>query len=196
VNQRLLVALADVEPVEITGAFERHTSLKWDQLQGSQAGGRWGAPGAYEVLYLGRPRDSVVVEAYRHLVEDEMDAAEGLGAQVLERRVITCEVQVPKVLDLRSSDNRARIGLSDGSLRSEVGDYEACQAIGAAAHQLQLNGIIAPAATGLGETLALFAFNLPVEQWPVVTATDIWRGLPADPRRLRLAGEGSSDNAG
>jgi len=52
---------------------------------------------------------------------------------------------------------------------------------------LGLNGIIAPAATGLGETLALFRLNLPAEQWPTITATDIWHGLPADPRRLRLA---------
>ena len=52
---------------------------------------------------------------------------------------------------------------------------------------LGLNGIIAPAATGLGETLALFPLNLPAEQWPTITATDIWHGLPADPRRLRLA---------
>jgi hypothetical protein len=32
------------------------------------------------VLYLGLPRDSVVVEAYRHLVEDELDDATALAA--------------------------------------------------------------------------------------------------------------------
>jgi hypothetical protein len=50
---------------------------------------------------------------------------------------------------------------------------------------ISLAGIIAPAATRLGETLALFPINLPIEQWPTVVARDIWRGLPADPRRLR-----------
>lgn len=74
-------------------------------------------------------------------------------------------------------------------LASEVGDYDPCQAIGAAAHQLGLFGVIAPSASRLGETLALFTTNLPVEQWPIVKSRDIWRGLPADPRRLRSVEE-------
>jgi hypothetical protein len=45
--------------------------------------------------------------------------------------------------------------------------------------------VIAPSASRLGETLALFSTNLPVEQWPTVKTRDIWRGLPPDPRRLR-----------
>jgi len=36
--------------------------------------------------------------------------------------------------------------------------------VGLAAHQLGLHGVIAPAATGLGLTLALFEHNLPAEQ--------------------------------
>jgi hypothetical protein len=45
------------------------------------------------------------------------------------------------------------------------------------------------AATRLGETLALFPTNLPIEQWPTVIARDVWHGLPADPRRLRAIDE-------
>jgi hypothetical protein len=74
-------------------------------------------------------------------------------------------------------------------LFSEVGDYTACHAIGATAHQLGLAGLIAPAASRRGETLALFPANLPVERWPRVTKRDIWRGLPTDPRHLRLVDE-------
>lgn len=186
-KQALLVAVADLAPIEVRGSFERHCSLRWDSLQGSASGGRWGARGGYEVLYLGRPRDSVVVEAYRHLVEDDMDAPAELAAAVLERRIVTCDVAAPNILDLRPANARERLELGDAALRSEVGDYDPCQAIGAAAHQLGLNGVLAPAATGLGETLALFPLNLPAEQWPTITATDIWHGLPADPRHLRLA---------
>jgi hypothetical protein len=54
------------------------------------------------------------------------------------------------------------------------------------AHQLGLHGIIAPAATGLGETLALFERHLPATELPVVVDEEIIDGLPADPRRLRL----------
>lgn len=191
-HRDLLAAISDLEPVGVEGTFERHSSLRWDELKPSAAGGRWGERRAYEVLYLGRPRDSVIVEAYRHLVDDELDDAQALAASVLERRIITCSVDVSNVLDLREQASLSAVGLADSALSSEVNDYRACQAVGAAAHQLGLAGIIAPAATGLGETLAIFPTNLPVEKWPTVTARDIWRGLPADPRRLRSVEEDAS----
>lgn len=141
------------------------------------------------MLYLGRPRSSVVIEAYRHLVDDDLDDTEGLAASVLERRIVTCKIDVLNVLDLRSSSVRDAVSLTDAHLLSDVGDYAACQAVGAAAHQLGLAGLIAPAASGQGETLALLTANLPAEQWPKMTKRDIWRGLPPDPRRLRLVDE-------
>jgi hypothetical protein len=66
----LAVAVAGCGTTRVTGTFERHVSLAVRGLTGSAAGGRWGPPGAYSVFYLGRPRDSVVVEAYRHLVDE------------------------------------------------------------------------------------------------------------------------------
>jgi len=190
VRQRdLLAAVARIDPIRVQGTFERHTSLRWEELKPSAAGGRWGARRAYEVLYLGHPRSSVVIEAYRHLVDDELDDTSALAASVLERRIVTCKIDVPKVLDLRKNTTRASLSLADAQLFSEVGDYTACQAIGAAAHQVGLAGLIAPAASRRGETLALFPANLPAERWPRVTKRDIWRGLPPDPRRLRLVNE-------
>jgi hypothetical protein len=181
----LLAAISDLDPVEVKGDFERHCGLRWQDLTPSAAGGRWGARRAFEVLYLGRPRESVVVEAYRHLVDDELDMPGDLAAAVIERRVLTCEVRVDNILDLRSQEVRATVDIADNDLFSEPGEYERCQAIGAAAHQLGRYGVIAPSASRLGETLALFSTNLPVEQWPTVKTRDIWRGLPLDPRRLR-----------
>jgi len=190
VRQRdLLAAIAGIDPIRLQGTFERHTSLRWEEMKPSAAGGRWGARRAYEVLYLGRPRKSVVIEAYRHLVDDELDDAGALAATVLERRIVTCRVDVPNVLDLRSDATRTALYLTEAQLFSDVGDYAACQAVGAAAHQLGRAGLIAPSASQHGETLALFAGNLPTAQWPKVAKRDIWRGLPPDPRRLRLVGE-------
>lgn len=188
-HRDLLAAIAELDPVRLEGTFERHSSLRWEELRPSAAGGRWGAPGAFGVMYLARPRESVIVEAYRHLVDDEMDDARALAATVLERRLSTCRIDVPNVLDLRPVYARAAMGLSDVQLHSDVGDYQPCQAVGAAAHQLGLAGIVAPAATRLGETLALYALNLPVEHWPAVIARDVWHGLPPDPRRLRAVDE-------
>lgn len=188
-HPELVRAIADLEPIRVQGRFERHSSLRWEELRASASGGRWGAPGAFEVLYLGRPRDSVVVEAYRHLVDDELDAPDDLAATVLERRFVTCDVDVPEVLDLRPAANAEAVGLTAKDLHSDVGDWEACQAVAAAAHQLGLAGIIAAAATRLGETLAIYPANASIDAWPKVVAREIWHGLPADPRRLRLADE-------
>jgi hypothetical protein len=188
-HRDLLAAISDLGPIDVEGTFERHSSLRWDELKASAAGGRWGLRRAFEVLYLGRPRDSVVVEAYRHLVDDELDDAKALAAEVLERRIVTCHVGVENILDLRPTAARSAVALTDAQVFSEVDDYSACQAVGAAAHQLGLSGIIAPAATRLGETLALFPTNLPIEQWPTVVARDIWHGLPMDPRQLRMVDE-------
>jgi hypothetical protein len=113
VRQRdLLAAIADLDTIRLRGTFERHTSLRWEELRPSAAGGRWGARRAHEVLYLGRPRGSVVIEAYRHLVDDELDDTGGLAASVLERRIVTCKVDVPNVLDLRSHSVRNAVSMS------------------------------------------------------------------------------------
>jgi hypothetical protein len=185
----LLVAICDLDPVEVKGDFERHCSLRWEELKPSAAGGRWGARRAFEVLYLGRPRESVVAEAYRHLVDDELDSPKELAAAVIERRILTCEVCVENILDLRPEAARSALALPDKDIFSDPGEYEHCQAIGEAAHQLGRNGVIAPSASRLGETLALFTTILPVEQWPTVKSKDILRGLPADPRSLRSVEE-------
>jgi hypothetical protein len=51
-HRDLLAAIADLEPIDLQGTFQRHTSLRWEELRASAAGGRWGAPRAFEVLYL------------------------------------------------------------------------------------------------------------------------------------------------
>lgn len=66
----LAVAVSRTKITEVRGTFQRHTGPHVTSVVGSPAGGRWGRPGAYPVLYLGRPTDAVVGEAYRHLVDD------------------------------------------------------------------------------------------------------------------------------
>lgn len=183
-GRELAVAVAACTPVSVDGQFQRHSSLRWPALTGSNSGGRWGAPGTYPVLYLGRPESSVIVEAYRHLVDD----AEGMrGDLVQPRKLVACAVSCTSILDLRSSENQLRVGLSDDHLKSSIGDYESCQHVGAVAHQLGFHGVIAPSASGLGETLALFEERLPAAELPIqVGGETIWDGLPADPRRPSL----------
>jgi RES domain-containing protein len=163
----------------VRGTFERHVSPSVDGLFPSAAGGRWGPSGAYRVLYLGRPTESVVAEAYRLLV----DPVEGMTADLVgPRRLLRCDVHVSEILDLRDDKTCDLLGLDQAAL---AGPHPPCQRVGEAAHRAGLHGIIAPAATGVGETLALFEANLAAAERPKLRARKTWRKLPADPRRLR-----------
>ncbi len=182
-NRKLAEAIASVPAKHVKGTFFRHVSFKTRTLTPSPSGGRWGPRNSYPVLYLGRPTDSVVVEAYRHLVEKVESDREITPAMVAPRRFLTCEVDLPGVLDLTEEDHRQRVGLTLDDLTSPVDEYGPCHAVGQAAHQLGLKGILAPAATNLGETLAVFDQHVPMANQPVVTNTTVWDRLPDDPRR-------------
>lgn len=177
--------------VEVSGSWLRHTAPKYlgEALNGHVARGRWGTAHGFPLLYLGKPVDSVVVEAYRHFIDPVVDGVPPL----VPRALVTCEVSVTEILDLRRSAARLDLDLPLDVLRSATHDRDAygrCQEVAAVAHQLGLNGLIAPAATELGETLALFMDRLPALERPRLTATETWADLPPDPRtarpRLRL----------
>ncbi|SRR6266536_4951567 len=187
-RRQLALAVAAAPRAAIEGRFERHVSYGCRDLTGSNSGGRWGPPGGYSVLYLGRPVTSVVVEAYRHLVDPFAD--DGMtGKMVASRRLLICEVALTNVLDLRSRTAQVAVGLTEDDLTSPISEYEPCQEVGRVAHQLGLHGVLAPAATGLGETLALFEQHLPATELPILVEEEIWDGLPDDPRRLRLVSD-------
>jgi RES domain-containing protein len=179
VSRDIAAAVSRAGTATVAGRFQRHVSPRQEPLRGSRSGGRWGPEGTYPVLYLGRPTDSVVVEAYRHLVE----TVEGMQPQMVgPRRLVTCEVEVVNVLDLRVGTSREAVGLTTAELCSDVGNYETCHSIGQAAYKLGLHGIIAPAAGGLGETLAVFEDRLVEEEQLVLIEEQTWESLPADPR--------------
>ncbi len=118
--------------------------------------GRWGA-GGFVVLYVGRPEDSVVVEAYRHLIDSVVDD-EGRAPPIQPRALATCEVDLFQILDLRLANNRKLAGLSMALMQSKTDDtaaYAACQNVSAVARKLGYHGLVAPVATKMGEALAL-----------------------------------------
>lgn len=116
---------------EIEGTWQRHVAARYagQALRGRVALGRWGTIDGYPVLYLGQPRNSVVVEAYRHLVDPVEDY---IAAALPPRVLVTCTVQVTEILDLRSAANRVALGLSTTTLASSTRDrvaYRQCQEI-------------------------------------------------------------------
>ena len=108
------------------------------------------------------------VEAHRCLV----DPFPGMnGAMVAPRRLYHCSVSVEEILDLRPAASLAAVGLTREDLE---GAYPRCQEIGQAAHQLGLHGVIASAATSIGETLALFTRHLPATEQPGIVDEEVW----------------------
>lgn len=171
--------VAAVAPVQVEGTFYRHAAVNRDAFAGGDMG-RWGE--TFPVIYLGRPPSSVTVEAYRHLVE-----AYGIPAdQIQPRRFYTVTVTVNQVLDLTVAANLRAVGLTEGDLQSDVDDYEACQRVAAAAHQLEFHAVQAPSASGLGTTLALFRERVSVKELPQVQREEAWERLPPDPRGFRI----------
>ena len=185
----LVARVAAGAVASIGGIWQRHVSVRYAEevFEGRQGYGRWGTEHGFPVLYLGRPTASVIVEAYRHLVDPVEDPAVRLA--VKPRVLVTCSVRVDNVLDLRSARTRVQVGLTQEDLLSDTTDeaaYARCQEVAAVAHGLGRHGVIAPAATRLGETLALFVDLLPATQRPVRTADDlVWAQLPPDPRARR-----------
>lgn len=61
--------------IEVSGMWQRHTPQRYlaEALQGYTARGRWGTADGFPILYLGSPRESVVIEAYRHLIDPVVD---------------------------------------------------------------------------------------------------------------------------
>lgn len=184
--------LAQVAEVTQAGEWQRHVTARYvrQALDGRPGYGRWGTADGFPVLYLGRPRDSVIVEAYRHLVDpvefDEPGDRENFLNNLVPQVLVTCSVNVNSLLDLRTALGRAQAELTMQDLTSPTTDraaYARCQSVAQVAHQLNRNGIIAPAATELGETLALFMDLLPADQRPQRSREDRpWQRLPPDPR--------------
>ena len=181
--ESLPARLAQASPASVDGTWQRHVPAKFiaGALNGRSATGRWGTENGFPVLYLGRPTESVTVEAYRHLIDPVADAAPPISPRAL----ITCTVSVSTILDLRSATNRILSNLTMQQLQSDTRDrdaYRACQNVAAVAHQLEFHGVIAPAATQMGETLVLFTDRLPASEEPARIAEKLWTELPPDPR--------------
>lgn len=131
-------------------------------------------------MYLGAPPESVIAEAYRNLVEP----VEGLTAEMVGPRWFgRLSVTANEVLDLRESEAQMALGLTPEVLS---GPWAPCQEIGQVAHQLGVHGLIVPAATGIGLTLALFERRLDPEERPLLLDAVLWEHLPADPRKPQL----------
>lgn len=152
VDHDLLARLEALEPIALSTQAFRHVAHDHHPLSGAGArlhGGRWNPPGSFSTLYLGLDRHTTVNEFFR------LVARQGrMPEDFLPRRMYTYEVVLNSVLDLRDPAARAAAELSDSELGAN--DAARCRQIGASAHYLGLEAVLAPSAAGEGTVLAVF----------------------------------------
>lgn len=141
-----------------SGVAFRNTTVGRDPLSGAGAranGGRWNPRDEFPVIYLAIPEASCIGELDR--------ASEAAGISPKDRIAVglelhTIELRDIQVLDLRSTDALAHVGLTSDDISDP--DWTACQTVGHAAWFLHAGGILAPSATGIGNVLAAFELRV------------------------------------
>jgi RES domain-containing protein len=163
----LYLALDVLGPTSIDGVFYRHTAERRNPLSGEGArmtGGRWN-PAGTETLYLARPISTCRAEFLR-MAEGQARGPDSF----LPRRVHTIAVTSLDVVDLRSEEALAEVGLGRESIS---GDWAHFQAVGDAADTLGMGGLLVPSATESGEVLAVFVRHAHHGELSVVRSTTI-----------------------
>ena len=171
----LVAAIDELGSTPFSADVFRHVAAGRDPRSGRGArnfGGRWNPPDSFAVIYCGLDVSTVVGEFHR-LARRQGVAARGF----LPRELYRLRVDLLAVLDLRDDAARRAIGLSDRELRGD--DLGACQAIGAAAHSVGIEGVLAPSAADGGTALAVFLDALrPDSAVEVIGLEAVWEEPP------------------
>jgi RES domain-containing protein len=153
-NELVVQRVNDLGSTSWSGTTYRHTSAGRDPLSGVGArmlGGRWNPRDGFPTIYLADPLRTGMLEL------DRLAEASGTTPQRLISRgyeLHTVQVTDLSVLDLRTEAALAAVGLNFDDIADD--DRTACQAVGQAAWFLELQGVIAPSASGEGHVLAVF----------------------------------------
>jgi RES domain-containing protein len=178
VDSELLERIDALPETSFHGAAFRHIAAGRHPLSGAGArlhGGRWSPPESFSVLYLALEQETTVREFYR-LAERQSRTPQDF----LPRRMYHYDVDLCALLDLRSSQAREHLDLSNSALAAE--DPVRCREIGECAHYCGREGILAPSATGQGDVLAIFFERLRADSEVRDIGFTDWAAVPARPR--------------
>jgi RES domain-containing protein len=173
-DRKLLSRVEALKPIALSTEAFRHIAKDRHPLSGAGArlhGGRWNPPQSFSTLYLAFEQATVVAEFYR-LAERQGRAPEDF----LPRQMYRYEITLATTLDLRPAAVRDSLGLTPDALRAL--DARHCRDVGAAAHCLGFEGIVAPSATGIGTVVAVFFESLRAESKVISVEDEEWVALP------------------
>jgi hypothetical protein len=151
-DRAILDALEALDPETFAGDVWRITRKGREALRGSNAHGRWSPSGEFEVLDTSLTRDGALAEIGYRL------SLEPVRPSRLKHQLHTIAAKTERTL--RFADV-ARLGpLGVEVAKYATFDYGATQAIAAAAHFLEFDGLIVPSARAPGANLVVFLDRL------------------------------------
>jgi RES domain-containing protein len=166
--------------VQWSGTCFRYTSAHREPLSGEGArrfGGRWNPPLLFSAIYLADSAHACMVE-----VERAAQAASTTPEKMLEAhyRLHAIDATDLAVLDLTTPEAREAVGLEDDDIYGD--DWSACQAVGHAAWFLHVQGLLVPAAGGVGLVITAYEQRTRPGQLQVSHSEDL---TPTRYRELR-----------
>lgn len=147
-DRAILDALDAMEPVLFEGAVWRITRAGRDATRGSAANGRWSPGGTVEVLYTSLERAGALSEiGYRLTLEPVWPSR-------IQHEIHQLSARSERALQFADVGSLASLGVDVS--RYESFDYSATQALAAAAHFLEFDGLLVPSARHSSANLVLF----------------------------------------
>lgn len=147
-DRALLDALEDMDPAPVDASVWRVTRAGRDPTRGSAAYGRWSAGGTVEVLYTSLERDGALAEiGFRLSLEPVWPSR--IGHEIHE-----IAARTTRTLRLAHIPSLAAYGVDVS--RYESFDYDATQALAAAAHFLEFDSLLVPSARHPSANLVIF----------------------------------------
>jgi hypothetical protein len=147
-DRAILDALDAIDPKPFEGEVWRVTRKDREALRGSSTHGRWSPNGEFEVLYTSLERDGALAEIGYRL------SLEPVWPSRLQHEIHRIEVRTKRTLHI--VDLAALQSLGVDIAKYQGFDYEATQAITAAAHFLAFDGLLVPSARANCTNLVLF----------------------------------------
>ena len=151
-DRAILDALEAIDPESFEGEVWRITRKGRDAVRGSGAHGRWSPGGEFEVLYTSLEREGALAEIGYRL------SLEPVWPSRIEHEIHLMEVKTERILRFPNVSRLSSLGIDITQYGSF--DYTATQAIAAAAHFLECDGLIVPSALHTSLNLVLFLYRI------------------------------------
>jgi RES domain len=147
-DRAILDALDAIDPKPFEGTVWRISRKDREPLRGSSTHGRWSPNGEFEVLYTSLEHDGALAEVGHRL------SLEPVWPSLIQHEIHRIEVRTEKTLHIPDLTTLQTLGIDTARYRGF--DYEATQAITAAAHFLTFDGLMVPSARAPCCNLVLF----------------------------------------